>query len=297
MQLTPLTSVSLVVSEEWQRFDLSPDRDSDTFRITPMVSFSPGGLLNGSAAIGYRRFSGRSAELPDFSGLVAVVNVSATIVGRHRLDTSFSRTSATPDEEVTPYYLSTGGTVTLTSQVSGPFDVRVTGTLQSLDYSHSNAGQAPDSYPSVRWRRGLPHPANASRRDSTPSGRTARPISRPIGPSGTIGSSRPLRGERHHDHHSAVALAGSGQTQAPSTPGRGQQPSRQTSTDYIVGPQDVLKVTVFGVPELTRDVTVDADGTFDFPLVGRIKAAGQTVRAVEAELKAGCRTAFWSIRR
>jgi hypothetical protein len=146
MQLTPLTSVSLVVSQEWQRFDLSPDRDSDTLRVTPMVSFSPGGLLNGSAAIGYRRFSGRSAELPDFSGLVAVVNVSATIVGRHRLDTSFSRDLRYSYEEVTPYYLSTGGTVTLTSQVSGPFDVRVTGTLQSLDYSQSNAGQAPDTY-------------------------------------------------------------------------------------------------------------------------------------------------------
>ena len=41
----------------------------------------------------------------------------------------------------------------------------------------------------------------------------------------------------------------------------------------------MLKVTVFGVPELTRDVTVDTDGTFDFPLIGRIKAAGQPVRA------------------
>ena len=60
MQLTPLTSVSLVVSQEWQRFDLSPDRDSDTFRITPTVSFSPGGLLTGNAAVGYRRFDGKS---------------------------------------------------------------------------------------------------------------------------------------------------------------------------------------------------------------------------------------------
>ena len=148
MQLTPLTSVSLVVSQEWQRFDLSPDRDSDTFRITPTVSFSPGGLLTGNAAVGYRRFDGKSAQLPDFSGLVAVVNVSATIVGRHRLDTSFARDLRYSYEDVTPYYLSTGGTVALTTQVSGPFDVRVTGTLQSLDYSESNAGQTPDTFTS-----------------------------------------------------------------------------------------------------------------------------------------------------
>jgi polysaccharide biosynthesis/export protein len=66
----------------------------------------------------------------------------------------------------------------------------------------------------------------------------------------------------------------------------GQETTRPLSHDYIVGAQDVLKVTVFGVAELTRDVTVDTDGTFDFPLIGRVKAAGLTVRAIETELKA-----------
>jgi hypothetical protein len=148
MQLTPFTSISLVVSQEWQRFDLAPDRDSDTMRITPTLTFSPGGLLNGSAAIGYRRFDGRSAELPDYSGLVAVVNVGVTILGRHRLDTSFARDVRYSYEETTPYYLSTGGTATLTTQVSGPFDVRVTGTHQVLDYSQSNSGTPDDTYTS-----------------------------------------------------------------------------------------------------------------------------------------------------
>ena len=95
MQLTPLTSVSLVVSQEWQRFDLVARAGlRHHLRITPTVTFSPGGLLTGSAAIGYRRFNGRSAELPDFSGLVAIVNVGATILGRHRLDTSFAPRSS-----------------------------------------------------------------------------------------------------------------------------------------------------------------------------------------------------------
>jgi polysaccharide biosynthesis/export protein len=90
-----------------------------------------------------------------------------------------------------------------------------------------------------------------------------------------------------------LLLAGSGQTQAAATPGpAASEPARQVSTDYIVGAQDVLKVTVFGVPELTRDVTVDTDGTFDFPLIGRIKAAGLPVRAVETELKARLSNGF-----
>ena len=55
--------------------------------------------------------------------------------------------------------------------------------------------------------------------------------------------------------------------------------------EYIVGPQDLLAVSVQGVAELTRDVIVDQDGTFDFPYIGRIAAAGKGVRAIEAELK------------
>ena len=37
--------------------------------------------------------------------------------------------------------------------------------------------------------------------------------------------------------------------------------------------------------ELTRDVIVDQDGTFDFPYIGRIAAGGKGVRAIEAEIK------------
>jgi len=55
--------------------------------------------------------------------------------------------------------------------------------------------------------------------------------------------------------------------------------------DYIVGPADVLQVTVQGVPDFTRPVTVDQDGTFDFPLIGRVAAGGKGVRAIEAEIK------------
>jgi polysaccharide export outer membrane protein len=56
--------------------------------------------------------------------------------------------------------------------------------------------------------------------------------------------------------------------------------------DYIVGPQDQLSVTVQGVQEFTKDVTVDQDGTFDFPFIGRVAAGGKGVRAIEAEIKA-----------
>lgn len=56
-------------------------------------------------------------------------------------------------------------------------------------------------------------------------------------------------------------------------------------TDYVVGPQDVLTITVFGEGELSGKYTVEQDGTFTFPQLGRVKAGGLTLRNLEAELK------------
>jgi polysaccharide biosynthesis/export protein len=55
--------------------------------------------------------------------------------------------------------------------------------------------------------------------------------------------------------------------------------------DYVIGAQDVLTIQVFDQADLGGKYTVEADGTFSFPLVGRVKAGGMTLRAFEAELK------------
>ena len=55
--------------------------------------------------------------------------------------------------------------------------------------------------------------------------------------------------------------------------------------DYIVGPQDVLSVSVWDQADLSGKFTVEADGSFNFPLIGRVQAGGLTLRAIEAELK------------
>jgi len=54
--------------------------------------------------------------------------------------------------------------------------------------------------------------------------------------------------------------------------------------DYVVGAQDVLKVAVFDEPQLSGTFRVDTDGSFTYPFVGRVKAVGQTLRAIEADL-------------
>ena len=56
-------------------------------------------------------------------------------------------------------------------------------------------------------------------------------------------------------------------------------------TNYVLGAQDVLNITVLGEEDLSRKYTIEQDGTFTFPLVGRVTARGLTLRALEQELR------------
>ena len=56
------------------------------------------------------------------------------------------------------------------------------------------------------------------------------------------------------------------------------------NTAYKVGPEDVLDVSVFKVPELSRTAQVADGGTINLPLVGEIQAAGKTARDIEVDL-------------
>jgi polysaccharide export outer membrane protein len=64
-------------------------------------------------------------------------------------------------------------------------------------------------------------------------------------------------------------------------------PQPEASADrrlYIVGPNDVLAISVYDQPQLTGRYEVDADGTFTFPLIGRVTAGGLSLRALEDEI-------------
>lgn len=56
------------------------------------------------------------------------------------------------------------------------------------------------------------------------------------------------------------------------------------SSSYKIGPQDVLDISVFKAPELSKVVQVSEAGTINLPLVGEIATAGRTPRDVEKDL-------------
>jgi polysaccharide biosynthesis/export protein len=57
--------------------------------------------------------------------------------------------------------------------------------------------------------------------------------------------------------------------------------------NYVVGPADILRVTVFNEPQLSGHFRIENDGTFNYPFLGRVKVSGLTVAAVAAAVRQG----------
>lgn len=72
----------------------------------------------------------------------------------------------------------------------------------------------------------------------------------------------------------------------PAAPPAAAAPAAQpaASTDYRVGPQDVLSVRIYGEEKLSGKIRIDSDGSFPFEYLGRIKAEGMTTAEIEAYL-------------
>ena len=54
--------------------------------------------------------------------------------------------------------------------------------------------------------------------------------------------------------------------------------------DYEIGPGDGLKVVVLGQAEMTGSFTVDTEGMVNFPILGKIKASGNTTLELERKI-------------
>jgi polysaccharide biosynthesis/export protein len=61
---------------------------------------------------------------------------------------------------------------------------------------------------------------------------------------------------------------------------------------YTINPGDEIEIYVWGEERLQRQVRILPDGSFAFPLVGRIAAAGKLPSAIEAEISQGLKTQY-----
>jgi len=61
--------------------------------------------------------------------------------------------------------------------------------------------------------------------------------------------------------------------------------STGTSSPYRIGVDDIITISVWHEPDLSRNVPVRPDGKISLPLIGDVQAAGKTAMGLQAELK------------
>lgn len=64
------------------------------------------------------------------------------------------------------------------------------------------------------------------------------------------------------------------------------EPSFSASGPYLLGPNDKVRVKVYGEPDIAGEYEVDGNGKVSIPLAGRIQAAGKTTRQLEGAIRA-----------
>jgi hypothetical protein len=132
--LTPLTTLTLLADNVRERFSEYPLRDNDGFRILPGVEFGQYALIQGKAQVGYRKFDTVAPTMPDFSGLVANAELSYAFRGMTRFTVGVSRDIYFSFEVLEPFYIQPGFTLSVTQQVTGPWDVQARGGWYRLNY-------------------------------------------------------------------------------------------------------------------------------------------------------------------
>ena len=75
------------------------------------------------------------------------------------------------------------------------------------------------------------------------------------------------------------------QTPAAPAPQRPEPAAAAAPARYMIGPQDLLKITVFDEPDLTNSYRVDGDGFVTFPYIGRVPSAGLTLAELQDRIR------------
>lgn len=123
LQYSPLTRFIIRSTLHQDRFDAAVERDSNSVSVVPGVAFTRDALFAGTASVGFRSFMARSANVPDFTGLVADVSLQSMVRDRMKVAFKVQRDVQYSIDPLTPYFVSTGGDVTVNQGIGGGWDL------------------------------------------------------------------------------------------------------------------------------------------------------------------------------
>jgi hypothetical protein len=133
-QITPLTSLSFSAAQTQDRFEFDSLRNSDSLGYAGSIKFDPAALIKGGASFGYRDFRPASPDLAGYKGFTMSGDMSYVLLGMTKFGASFNRDIQYSFDVNQPYYLQTGGGLSVSQQLFGPFDVVARGALTRLEY-------------------------------------------------------------------------------------------------------------------------------------------------------------------
>jgi hypothetical protein len=122
LDLTPLTSVVAAAEVELQRFTVARERDANSLKVAPAVRFAEGAIINGQASLGFRDFRPLTGPMPPFRGLIASGDLRYTLMNVTRFEVYATRDITYSYDKLFPYYLESGGQLTVSQRIVGPLD-------------------------------------------------------------------------------------------------------------------------------------------------------------------------------
>ncbi len=150
--LTPLTTFVVQTERQEDRFDVSVDRDADSYRIFPGVELDPHALIGGRGFVGYRSFRTHEADVPDYDGVVALVEAVYALRAT-RFGVAVQRDVWYSYELIEPYFVVTDVTLEVTQKVTYNWDTVGRFGRQILDYQRRESF-GPSERTDMVWRVG-----------------------------------------------------------------------------------------------------------------------------------------------
>jgi len=133
-QPTPLTTLSVDVALEQDRFAYETLRNSTATTIGGTLKFDPAALIKGSATFGYENYHPSDPSVPGYAGTTAAANLSYVFLTITKVGVTLTRQVSYSYDINQPYYIQTGGALELSQQLFGPLDIVGRGGLQQLAY-------------------------------------------------------------------------------------------------------------------------------------------------------------------
>jgi hypothetical protein len=89
--VTSLTTIGVEATRYRNRFDASPNRNSNVWRVTPMVAFNPLAVVSGRLAVGVERRRFLDGSFPDFTGTTVFSDLTYNLLDRTRFTVTARR--------------------------------------------------------------------------------------------------------------------------------------------------------------------------------------------------------------